>query len=312
MRKSVIYNGWSFLILIIISLNLPGCTPEPVETDLLLPVDFSNVPENMVLTAFHTDKIEIRIQATPKLIEEIKSDNTRYSVDLYTDLAFDPAGDTVSIEPGEYLIPVVKKRIPLRPGIRIKTTNPSYLSVTLDKKIKKRFKVIVPYTGRPAKGHQALPATTEPDSVELTGPFSKIQSIKELKTKPIDLSDTKKSFKKKIPLDLEIPSIISKPGQLVTVSVPIRQIMMEKTLIDIPIQVKNTQLPVQIKPPVISIKIKGPFQSLADDKILNRIESFMDLKNLKPGVYARHAYIDVPVGLMMTDASPQVFTVKID
>jgi hypothetical protein len=38
----------------------------------------------------------------------------------------------------------------------------------------------------------------------------------------------------------------------------------------------------------------------------------MDLEGLQPGVYARHAYIHIPVDLIMTNASPQVFTVKIE
>ncbi len=63
------------LILILFFLCLSGCTPEPIETDLLLPVDFSNVPENMVLTHFSTDKIEIRIRAYPKLMELINKKN---------------------------------------------------------------------------------------------------------------------------------------------------------------------------------------------------------------------------------------------
>jgi hypothetical protein len=32
---------------------------------------------------------------------------------------------------------------------------------------------------------------------------------------------------------------------------------------------------------------------------------------MKPGVYVRHAEIDIPVDLIMTDAGPQVFTIKI-
>lgn len=314
MPKKTVYIGifLTFLFSAFIIVMIPGCTADPVETDLLLPVDFSNVPENMVLTDFHTDKIEIKIQAAPAVIEEIQSQGTRYLVDLYTDLAFDPAGDSVLIEPGEYLLPVEEKRIALGNGIRILSTNPSYLSVKLEKKISKSFKIKVPYIGRPAKGYRVLAAAVEPSSVELAGAFSLIQSIKELKTKPVDLTDISESFKKEIPLDLENPSVVPKSNQIVIVSVPIQEVLVLKTINDIPIQVKNTTARVEIKPSKISVKVKGPFESVEDREILNQIYSFMDLKGLGPGVYARHAYIDVPVGLVMTDVSPQVFTVKIE
>jgi len=307
-----VYIKWSVVFLIFVCLTFPACTTEPIETDLLLPVDFSNVPENMVLTDFHTDKIEIRIQATPTRIEKIQSEGTRYLVDLYTDLAFDPVGDSDFIEPGEYLLPVEKNRIPLQSGIKIISVNPSYLSVKLEKKIRKTFKIKVAYVGQPAKGYRVLAATTEPSSIELAGAFSLIQSIKELKTKPINLTDVHESFKKEIPLDLEIPSVIPKPDNIIVVSVPIQEIMVLKTIQNIPIQVKNTASNVQIKPSQITIKIKGPFESLGNQELLDQIHSFIDLNNLGPGVYARHAYIDIPVGLMMTEVTPQVFTVKIE
>jgi hypothetical protein len=45
---------------------------------------------------------------------------------------------------------------------------------------------------------------------------------------------------------------------------------------------------------------------------LNQIYAFIDLGDLKSGVYARHAYVNIPVDLIMTEAVPQVFTVKIE
>lgn len=310
MLKTV-YNTF-ILFLTLIFLCLPGCTPDPVETDLLLPVDFSNIPENMVLTYFHTDKIEIKIQAAPSLIEFINKENTRYPVDLYTDLEFDPAGDSDSIEPGEYLIPVEEKRIPMDPAIKILSINPSYLSVRLEKKISKTFKISVPYIGKPAKGYIALEAATEPASVELTGAFPLIQSIRELKTKPIDLSNVNESFKKKIPLDLDTPSIISSSARIIIATVPVLQKLVSKIVENIPIKVKNSTLGVSIEPSSISIHVKGPFDLVSNKGVMDQIYSFIDLKDLLPGVYARHAYINIPAGLIMTDADPQVFTVKIE
>ena len=312
MHKFKLYCNILILLLFLILFCLPGCTTEPVETDLLLPVDFSNIPENLILTSFHTDKIEIRIQAHPNLIELINKKNLHYPVDLYTDLEFDPAGDSDSIEPGSYLFPVEEKRIPMDRGIKILSINPSYLSVHLEKKVSKTFKITVPYIGTPAIGHIALDAATEPASVKLTGAASLIQSIKELKTKPIDLANASEDFKKKIPLDLENPSIISSSDPIIIVSVPIQQQLVSKTIENIPIQIWNSTLKVSIEPSKITIQIKGPFETLNNKEITDQIYSFIDLKGLAPGVYARHAYINIPWDLMMTAAVPQVFTIKIE
>ena len=289
---------------------MAGCETKPVETDFLLPVEFSNIPENMVLTEFHTDKIEIRIRAAPRLMERLNMESIRYPVDLYTDLAFDPAGDFDSIEPGEYLIPVYKKRIPMNPAIKILAVKPAYVSVRLEKKVRKFFQIKVPYTGTPAQGYAALEATTDPSGMELIGPESVIEAMFELKTKPIDLTNVNETFKKKIPLDLEDPSVVSFPDQVVTVTVPLEQQLVSKT-VDIPVLAGNTDFQVKIEPAEIILTIKGPFDKLSSKEVLDRIYAYIDLKDMKPGVYVRHAEIDMPVDLIMTDAGPQVFTIKI-
>ncbi len=305
-------NSFLLLFSVVFLFFLPGCTTEPVETNLLLPVDFSNIPDDMVLTYFHTDKIEIRVQADPKLIELINTESIRYPVDLYTDLEFDPAGDSGSIEPGLHLIPLEEKRIPMDSGIKILSITPPYLSVQLEKKFRKSFKIKVPYTGTPEKGYIALDAATDPANVFLTGPENLVQSIPEVKTKAIDLSGAKENFKKEIPLDLDSSSIISASTPIIIVSVPIQQRLVSKTIDNIPIQVKNSDFSISIEPPEISIQVKGPFETIENKKTLNKIYSFIDLKNLAPGVYVRHATLNIPVDLIMTDASPQVFTIKIE
>lgn len=309
MHRPVVF--FKSLLLFVSLFLMGGCNTEPVETDLLFPVDFSNIPENLVLTEFHTDNIEIRIRAAPRLMERLNTETIRYPVDLYTDLAFDPAGDFDSIEPGDYLIPVYKKRIPMNPAIEILAVRPAYVSVRLEKKVRKFFQIKVPYTGTPAQGYTALAATTDPPGVELIGPESVIEKIFELKTKPIDLTNVNEAFKKKIPLDLEDPSVVSIPDPVVTATVPVEQKLVSKNIENIPVLAGNTDFQVKIEPAEITLTMKGPFEKLSSKEVLGRIYAYIDLKDMKPGVYVRHAEIDIPVDLIMTDAVPQVFTIKI-
>ena len=301
-----------FFVIITILLCFIGCTTEPIETDLLIPVKFSNVPDNMILTVVHTDKIEIKVRAVPKLMELINKENISYPVDLYTALEFDPAGASDSIESGAYLIPVEKERISINPAIKILNVKPFYLSVQLEKKISKVFNINIPYKGEPAKGYFALEAVANPSTVKLIGAAPFINSIKQLKTKPIDLTNARKTFKKKIPLDLKNPSLISSTNHIIAVKIPIHQQLISKTVKDIPIEIYNCSASADIKPSTITIDIKGPFETLNNKKNIEQIYSFIDMKNLKPGIYARHVFINIPVGLIMTNADPKVFTIKIE
>jgi YbbR domain-containing protein len=87
---------------------------------------------------------------------------------------------------------------------------------------------------------------------------------------------------------------------------------MSKTIENIPVQIRNAGSKATIKPTEILIRIKGPFEKISNKDILGQIHAFIDLNDLKTGIYARHAYINIPVDLIMTEAIPQVFTVKIE
>ncbi|MGD9824305.1 MAG: YbbR-like domain-containing protein [Desulfobacter sp.] len=290
-----------------------ACTQEPRETNLLLPVDYANVPDDMILSTFHTDKIEVRIKCRPKHIEKLSRESLVYPADIYTDLAFDPAGGTDAIEPGRYLLPVDKNRLPLENSVSIINITPFYLSIRLERKVTRVFKVMVPFIGETAKGYMALSPVCEPATVALTGAQSLINRIKQLTTKPVDLNNANEDFKKEVPIDLEQPELFTVAQSVFVVSVPVQPLPGTRTIEQIPIELKNPPgKKISIEPSSISIDIKGPQEDLNNTSLTDKIYAFMDLEGLKPGVYARHAYIDVPMELVMTNASPRVFTVKIE
>lgn len=303
-----------YLLLTILLLSVWSCAPEPVDTHLLLPVEFTNVPKGMIVTQYRTDKIEIHIQGDPRLIETLSEKPIHYPADLYTDLDIDPAGmpESISIGPGYYLLPVDKRRIPVDPAITILDISPSYLGVRLEKKITREFKVEVPCSGTLPEGLIALTPAPDPPSVVLTGAESLINEIQTVRTRPIDLTQVKESFKKEVPLDLESPRYVTTDTPIIKVSVRIQEAQVEKTVENLSIQILNCPFPARIEPDVMTLSVKGPYSLVHNKETLDRIYAFLDLEGIKPGVYARHTYINIPVGLTLTRSDPRVFTVTIE
>ena len=197
-------------------------------------------------------------------------------------------------------------------SIQILSIKPYYLSVKLEKKVSKEFQVKVLYSGTPAQGYRALDALVEPSNIELTGPATHISAISELHTKPVDLTNANESFKRKIPVDLEGLPIKAAPDSVVTVTVQLEQQHVSQTIENIPVLAWNPASQVTIDPPGITINIRGPYETVNNKNILNKIEAFIDVKDMKPGVHETHANISIPAGLIMTDAGPQVFKVAIE
>ena len=290
-----------------------GCSSKPAESDLLLPVHFLSMPADLVKIPPFTKNIEIHIKGPGRIIKQMADDNLSYNVDLYTELSSDPAGDSGSIEPGLYSIPVIKNRISLHPGIEITSISPSFIIIKLDKMVKKYFHVIVPYSGKPAPGYIALPSESKPVKVELQGAASVIDSIKSVRTKPVDITGFKESFKREVPVDIDKNfGIVSKP-EIILVSVPIKEKTIIRTFKHIPVKTENNSMKkIIITPREMEIQVKGYANILKKKDIEKTFRIYIDLKGLGPGVYVRRAIINLPVGMILTNTKPEIFTVKIE
>ena len=290
---------------------LSGCTADYEETALLLSVDISPMPEGLAKTPGYTDKIEICVKGPPGAVNRFASQHLSYPVDVYAELASDPAGSNYFIKPGQYTIPVLEKRIKLPPQCEITDINPGFIVLTLEEKITRRFKVTVPYMGRPASGYTVLPAEAEPSEVDITGARSQINALKEVSTKPVDVAEAEDGFKKVLPLDLDMTSGVESSADNIKVFVPVQKKIIIKTFDNILVKTVNGAGKISILPDKIKIKVKGHSNLLNTASIRNQLNIFIDLKDLDPGVYVRRAVIQLPVGLILEDAVPELFTVKI-
>jgi hypothetical protein len=301
-----IFNCIIFILLFLVA----GCSPEPVETDLLVPVKFADMPAGLAQTDFYTRSIEVRVRGTRNQIHRLETLNLTYLVDLYADLTSDPADGTAFIPPAFYAIPVIKERLATPSGVEIIYIKPGYITVELDRKEIRSLPVAVVLTGQPAMGYEVAHAKSEPATVVLTGPESLFKKITTLQTKPVDITGADADLQKTGSLDIDA-SGFSTSAPLVTVMVSIQEKIVTHTYASVPVTTRNGLTTVQISPPEMQITLKGPVNRFKDNSVDADFQVYIDLKDLPAGVYVRPAVINVPVGLMLVDAKPENFTVKI-
>ncbi len=297
-------------MIFLLCLLVAGCTPEPVETDLLVPVKFSAVPSGLAKTSFHTHSIEVRVKGSLRQIHRVESLNLNYLVDLYADLTSDPADGAAFISPSFYAIPVIKERLAIPPGLEIIQITPAFITVQLDRKETRTVPVEVVLTGEPAMGYEVAYAKADPEILALTGPESVLKKITVIQTKPVDITGADDNLRKAgaVALDALEPSM---PDTLVTVTVAIRKRIVTHTYEAVPVSIRNGPFNVEITPPDIQITLKGPVNVFKNNSDLPDFQVYIDLKDLSAGVYVRPAVIAVPVGLVLVEAKPENFTVTI-
>ena len=124
------------LVLLLCSLK-PGQSSSVNEIEILVPVDFDKLPQGLTLVAWAPKEIELRVKGPPAVLDDLKRNVPRYKLDL--------AGVAV----GSESVAVNPDLIQMPAEAQITRVNPAYLTVKVDRLLKKRVAVKVAVSGEP-------------------------------------------------------------------------------------------------------------------------------------------------------------------
>jgi YbbR domain-containing protein len=263
-------------------------------------VQHENIPDGLTVSPPFPKGFEVSISGPRSTIKAIKTNVPPYTLDLS------------NAEIGDLTVPIDKDNISLPPDITIQKVSPSYLTVTVEKESIKIVPVNVSLLNKPAAGHMIVKITASPDSVTLKGPKSKLDPIKKIQTKPVDINGASESFKKETTLDLDEGMQNTGPSEAILVEISIQEKIDVREFKDIPVIGMNTRYAYHISPAVIEFKVKGPINALDKLDAGTNIKVHIDLKELQPGLYMKAAAISLPVDITLIQVDPEIFTVEID
>ncbi len=267
------------------------------ETDILIPVGLDKIPSGLTITSFSPKNIEVRVRGPKFAIKNIYNLKLLYSADLS------------EVATGLNSVPVNLEHISFPEKLSIISVNPDFLDVVADIEIYKKVPVKVFYTGEPASNFFVSDTLAKPSSLILRGPEKLLHPIEKVLTKSVDISGASKFFKKEITLDLPEGIDIVFPSGVIHAEIFLKEKFSTKKFSNIPVKGKNTKYSYSITPSEINVEIKGPENIL--EKIKEKINVYVDLKGLKPGIYVRRAVITLPVKTTLSGVEPEIFTVKI-
>ena len=269
------------------------------EIDIIIPVDPHKLPDGLTLAGPAPTEIEIRVKGPPEVLEDLRRNVPKYPLDL--------SAAAVGVES----IAVNPDLIPLPGEVKVTRVNPAYLSVRVDRLIKKQVPVRVFVSGDPVSSYAVSGALAKPSTILICGPETAVRFVDELFTKPVDVTARSESFKKEIAVDLAEGIEICSSSGVVLAEVYIAAKIATKRFKGIWVQGKNTPHKFNITPPTLTIEIKGPISIIDNLQPGKDIDVYVELENLKPGVYVRRAAISLPLKTTLVRVEPELFTVKI-
>jgi YbbR domain-containing protein len=281
------------------------CSFEPVqsssvnEIEILIPVDPYKLPDGLTLVGPALKEIELRVKGPLSALKDLRRNVPRYKLDL--------SGVAVGVES----IAINPDLIQMPGGVQITRVNPAYLTVKVDRLLKKQVPVKVAVSGDPAGSYFINGTLAKPSAMLICGPETAIGLVDEIFTKPVDVTARSESFKKEIAVDLAEGVETCSSSGIVLAEIYFAAKVATKRFVGILVQGENTPYEFSISPRTLTLEIKGPLNIINNLQPHKDIRVFIELENLKPGVYVRRAAISLPVKTTLVNVEPELFTVKI-
>jgi YbbR domain-containing protein len=166
--------------------------------------------------------------------------------------------------------------------------------------------------GEPAAGYVVGRVTSEPATIEIVGPDSRVRQISEATTEPISVAGARSVVRDVLTIGVPDSSVRLVQPQAATVIVEIAPAPVERELKDVPVRWKNLarDLHAQISPSVVRVTVRGaahPLGALTSDGV----RAFVDLAGLGAGQYNLRIQVDPSDTFGVSSIEPAVATVTI-
>jgi YbbR domain-containing protein len=161
-----------------------------IERSVDIPVVYQNVPEDVVITGYSVDAVNIRVLGSRAALRNVSPMRLDYRIDV------------AGAKPGPAVFEVDESRIELPRGARVVSRSPASIEVTLERRGRKAVVVRPDLEGAPAPGHAITRVEVDPPRVWLTGARGDVLRLAEVMTETIDVTGATQSFEREARLSL--------------------------------------------------------------------------------------------------------------
>ena len=151
------------------------------EVGFLIPLEFKNLPGDMIIAGEPLHEIEVRVLGSKKILANLSP------VQLTADLDLSTAKEGINnfiISPRDIKVPK---------GVEVIKINPASLLIHIEPQIiSKAIRVKVKLTGSPARGISIKGISVKPDTVKIFGVQTRLKDMEEIYTVPMDINGIRK------------------------------------------------------------------------------------------------------------------------
>jgi YbbR domain-containing protein len=271
-----------------------------VERIMRVPLEFRNIPVELEVVGDPPATVDVRLRGSSGLLSRLEGTDVVAVIDLST------------ARPGSRLFHIRADEVRAPYGVEVAQVVPGTLAIELEKSAKRVVPVVPAVEGDPAPGYVVGRITSDPATVEIRGPESRLRRLAEAITEPVNINGTRERVRDLVTVGVGDSALRLSRPQSANVVVDVVPAPVEREIVGVPIRWRNlgTGFRAEVVPQRARVSVRGRREALtnlrADD-----VDAFVDLAGLGPGQYNLRVQTDPSQDFGVSAVAPQVVDVTI-
>jgi YbbR domain-containing protein len=271
-----------------------------VERSLRVPLEFRNIPPELEIIGDPPTAVDVRLRGSSALLGRLEPRDIVAVLDL------------ASARPGSRMFHLRSDEVRAPYGVDVAQVVPGTLAVDLEKSGRRTVPIVPALDGEPAPGFVIGRVTSEPATVEVAGPESRLKQLTGATTEPVQVTASHGRVRDVVTVGITDSAVRLVQPQDATVTVEILPAPVERDLAGVPVRMRNLQpaLSAKVQPTLTRVTVRGRREALADLRA-GSVEAFVDLYGLGPGRYNLRVQVDPSQTFGVSAIDPAVVDVTI-
>ncbi|HEX6737795.1 MAG TPA: CdaR family protein [Vicinamibacteria bacterium] len=238
------------------------------EMGVTVPVELQNVPPELELTGDPVNAVQVRLRASPGVIQRLGPGDISARIDLH------------GLEEGERIVHLTSDSMRVPFGVKVVKITPAIITLHFERTLTKTVPVRPRLLGRPAEGQEVAEVTSEPAEVRLAGPKSRVQEVESAFTEPVSVDGARTTIVDEVTIGLEDPLLRIEGSPRVRVTARVRETQVTRALEGVAITVRNGEG--AVRPAAARVSVAGP-ASLVTRLNGSEVRAYVDVAAARPG-----------------------------
>ena len=180
-----------------------------VERGLRVPLELQQMPEGLELQGELPALVDVRVRGGSDTLSRMAAGDLVAVIDVHT------------ARPGQRLFQLTPDQVRAPFGVQVLQVGPASVAMVFEKTATREVRVVPSVEGTPAPGFEVGTVTSDPQTVQVTGPESAVQSVTEATTEPVSVAGAHEAVNDRVTVGFLDPTLRLKDPRPASVHIEI-------------------------------------------------------------------------------------------